>query len=121
MKDLFKLFFIAVILSVILLILYYDNKNSDKIVMEINKGYNSEISGIVSSISQNRGVIKLRLRKKVNYPFYLEMSRNYNLDPIDIDIFIRPGDSVFKTKSSKELFVFRDGFKYEFLLGKTIY
>lgn len=117
-KSTYLFLFIGIIL--LLFILIDDNIKSKKIGEEVRQVYRQEISGIVSSVNQNRGTIKLRLKNDANTPYYFGVTRNYKLNPHDLDDFLQPGDSVFKALNSDEFFVFRKDEKYRFVLNKKI-
>jgi hypothetical protein len=104
----------------VLIILLGDNNKSKKIGEKVRQNYRQEISGIVSSVSQNRGTIKLQLKDEANKPYYFGVTRNYKLCPYDLDDFLQSGDSVYKASNSNDFFVFREGNKYRFVLDKRI-
>ncbi len=101
-------------------ILFTDNKKSVEINDSINNLYGEELSGIVATISQNRGTVSLRLKNISQKPIHFTTTRNYALTPYDIDEFIKGGDSIYKAKNSMELLVFRGNEKFHFVLNKKL-
>ncbi len=118
-KSIVYIFF-CVGIVLVLIILLDDYKKSKKIGEEVRQNYSQEIAGIVSSVSQNRGTIKLRLTDEANSPYYFGVTRNYKLSPYDLNDFLQPSDSVYKAINSNEFFVFREGKRYRFVLEKRI-
>jgi hypothetical protein len=103
-----------------LLILNESHKKSQLIGEESSKNYSREISGIVATVTQNRGVISLRLKTPTERVYYFGITTNYELKPSDFDDFVKGGDSVYKAPNSNEIFVFRDNQRYYFVLEKYI-
>ncbi|GET23302.1 hypothetical protein [Prolixibacter denitrificans] len=112
--------FIVVGLLITVTIIYTSDKKSSEIQIRINDLVNEQISGIVSSVSQNRGTITLRLKNKVNIPYYFEITRNYSLSPYDLNEFLQRGDSIYKAKNSMRLEVFRGNKSFYFILNERI-
>ena len=112
--------FIVVGLLITVTIIYTSDKKSNEIQIRINDLVNEQISGIVSSVSQNRGTITLRLKNKVNIPYYFEITRNYSLSPYDLNEFLQRGDSIYKAKNSMRLEVFRGNKSFYFILNERI-
>lgn len=106
--------------ALVLLYLWEDSKRREKARDEIRQYYSQEISGIVSTVSQNRGTITLRLMDKKDGAYYFRITRNYNLSPYDLHEFLQHGDSVHKSPNSNELFIFRDEKKYRFDLDLNL-
>lgn len=113
------LFFIFAFFIFIIIILY-DNIKSSGIEEAHKMFYFEEVSGIVHDISQNRGSIRLRLEKNPNQKYYFGVSRNYKLNPYDVERFINKGDSIYKPRKSDKLKVFRNGNEYFFMIDKSI-
>jgi hypothetical protein len=101
-------------------ILYSDYIKSNEMRRIHDNLYNIEINGHVSGISQNRGTVALYLKEKPSEKFYFNNSRNYNLDPYDIDKFIKVGDSVYKKCSTMKLEIYRNGEYFYFILDESI-
>ena len=112
--------FIFTGLLIVIAILFVDNKKSDVITDSIDNLYGNEISGIVETISQNRGTVSLRLKNIPQKPIYFTTTRNYALTPYSIDEFIKGGDSIYKAKNSMELEVYRGNQKFQFILNEKI-
>lgn len=96
------------------------NEKNKKITENIENIYRTEISGIVSSAHPSRGMTTLRLRGRVDYPYYLPSSRNYNLSPPELYSFVQREDSVYKAPNSNEFYIFRNGHRYRFVLNEYI-
>mgnify|MGYP001492491324 CR=1 FL=1 len=113
------IFFVGLLLVVIFL--FDDYKISKKMENESKDNFYIEMSGTVSGISQNRGTIILKLRNNsVHNKYYFGSTRNYNLNPKDLHEFVQPGDSVFKSSNSNELFVIKNNKRYRFIIDKSI-
>lgn len=110
------------ILTVVFVILFvYYTTNKSKKMRELARTIpNQEISGVVYTISQSRGTIKMVLRNRIKAPYFFRTTRNYELNPYDLQDFLLPGDSVFKPSNSRELLIFRKDKKYYFVLEKDI-
>ncbi|MBS2211863.1 hypothetical protein KEM09_10630 [Carboxylicivirga mesophila] len=105
-------------LFIVLAILYFDNKQSQKVEI-INKGLKSrQISGIISHASQNRGLTTLKLKN--DEILYFSTTRNYNLNPKNLDEFVINGDSIFKEKNTMKIRIFRGKRVYDFELEKSL-
>lgn len=120
MKKSIAYVFLFIGIALVLIILLEDNKKSNMIGEKVRQNYREEISGIVSSVSQNRGTIKLQLKDEAYKPIYFGVTRNYKLSPYDLDDFLQSGDSVYKASNSNDFFVFREGNIYRFVLDKRI-
>lgn len=120
MKKTVAYIFLFIGILLVIIILFNDKKISEKIANESKQNFRREISGVVSSVSQNRGTISLRLKRNTNNPYYFGVTRNYKLRPYDLNDFIRPGDSVYKDSNSNEFFVFRNNEKFRFILEESI-
>ena len=112
--------FLLVGLLIVGAILFDDNKKSTEITDSIDDLYGQELSGIVATISQNRGTVLLRLKDNSKKRIFFSTTSNSSLTPSFIDDFIKGGDSIFKAKNSMELEVFRGNERFRFTLNKRI-
>lgn len=119
MKVAAYLFFI-IGCGLVVLILIKDNEKTERMRRESEKNYYIEISGIVSSIRQNRGTTFLSLKKDPNKNYYFGVTRNNSLKPYYLDDFLQAGDSIYKAANSNELFVFKKGKRFRFIIDKII-
>ncbi len=110
--------FLVIGLVLTLIILQTDNKHSKEITWNNRQLPYREISGIVSSVCQNRGTITLKLKN--NDVFYFSTTRNYRLNPYDFDDFVHSGDSVYKKENSMNIVIYRNNKMFEFVLEKSI-
>lgn len=101
-------------------ILFDDNKKSTEITDSIDDLYGQELSGIVATISQNRGAVSLRLKDYSKKRIFFSTTSNSSLTPSFIDDFIKGGDSIFKAKNSMELEVHRGNERFHFILNERI-
>ncbi len=112
--------FMLVGLLIVGAILYDDNKKSTEITDSIDNLYGQELSGIVATISQNRGTVSLRLKDYSKKRIFFSTTSNSSLTPSFIDDFIKGGDSIFKAKNSMELEVYRGNERFHFILNERI-
>lgn len=82
--------------------------------------YDTEISGIASYATNNRGNISLTLKRPKEVKYHLTPTRNYNYKPYDLDDFIQGGDSVYKPSSNDTLYIFRNNKRYFFIINEVI-
>lgn len=119
-KKIPALIFTIIGIALTFIILFIDHKNGRQMGMESDNNYYIEISGRVSAISQNRGTIKLRLKSNSHKVYYMGVTRNFEYEPSFLDDFLKSGDSIYKAPNSLELFVFKNGRKYRFVIDETI-
>jgi len=112
--------FLLVGLLIVGAILFDDNKKSTEMSDSIDNLYGQELSGIVATISQNRGTISLRLKDYSKKRIFFSTTSNSSLTPSLIDDFIKGGDSIFKAKNSMELEVYRGNERFHFILNERI-
>jgi len=82
--------------------------------------YDTEISGIVSYVTINRGNISLRIKHPKEIKYALTVTTNYNYNPSDLEEFVRGGDSIYKPSSSDTLYIFRKEKKIFFIINEEI-
>jgi hypothetical protein len=112
--------FMLVGLLIVGAILFDDNKKSTEITDSIDNLYGQELSGIVATISQNRGTVSLRFKDCSKKRIFFSSTSNSSLTPSFIDDFIKGGDSIFKAKNSMELEVYRGKMRFHFILNERI-
>lgn len=111
---------------ILVVIIFINDANKGREMESINRQLNGiEISGIVTSINQNRGTVTMHYKETgggiTNYSkTYFSGTRNYDLSPYEIHKFIKPKDSIFKASRSMKLEVFREKKQYYFILEKSI-
>lgn len=113
---------ISSILAIVFVIfVFYHVTNRSKKMRELMRTIpQQEISGVVYSVSQSRGTIKMVLKNRLKAPYFFRSTRNYGLNPYDLNDFMLPGDSVFKSSNSRELVIFRKDMRYYFVLEEDI-
>lgn len=113
---------ISSILAIVFVIfVFFHTTNRSKKMRELMSSIpKQEISGVVYSVSQSRGTIKMVLKNRLKAPYFFRSTRNYGLNPYDLDDFMLPGDSVFKSSNSRELVLFRKDMRYYFVLEEDI-
>lgn len=82
--------------------------------------YETEISGILTFATQNRGEISLRVLQSKEKKYFISSSRNYDYEPYDLENFVQGGDSIYKPSSSDTLYIYRGDKKYFFIINKDI-
>ncbi|UBM61167.1 hypothetical protein LA303_06965 [Candidatus Sulfidibacterium hydrothermale] len=120
-KRMVAILVFGVILPVIVLILMFTFESEH--INLLNKEYvhvetQGKIDGVIHSIKSRKGGIYVALSN--NIKVQLPPSCNYSYEKSYIDNFLRRGDLLFKPKNSDTLYVFRNGQKYYFVLGKFI-
>lgn len=108
------------IVSIFIIIILIDEIESDKIAYQSQRFYYWEVSGIVQSISHNRGTIIIRLKKEPNKKYFFDAAWNYSVYPSQLYEFVKGGDSIYKAAQSKELRIFRGKNEYQFIIGETL-
>ena len=120
-REKFATYGFLVVGSILVLMILIDDRNkSQMMTTEVRKNFHNEISGIVTSIGQNRGTLFLHLKKNPNKTYYFYNGGNSSLSPSSISDFVQRGDSLYKAPDSNELFVYRNRKKYRFVFGKSI-
>lgn len=113
-NTIFTLVFLLLSVLIFYFIDNYPYHNSGVIVE-----YDTEISGIISYATNNRGEISLRL-KRPEKKYFLMVTSNYDYKPSDLNVFVQNGDSVYKPAFCDTLYIFRSNKKYYFIINEEI-
>jgi hypothetical protein len=105
-------------LFIVLVILNFDNIQSQKVEIINKELKNRQISGIITHASQNRGLTTLKLKN--GETLYFSTTGNYNLNPKNLNEFVINGDSIFKEMNTMKIKIFRGNKAYDFELEKSL-
>lgn len=109
---------IIIILLTVWIFIFFDYWWKDN--SGINIEYDTEISGIISYTTIDRGNISLRIKRPKEIKYILTVTANYNYNPSDLEEFVRGGDSIYKPSSSDTLYIFRKGKRFYFIINEEI-
>ena len=118
-----KFILLIILLGLILYMAIRDTRQGNLEVSKLITKYplvklEDNFEGVLKTYTARRGASLIVLEN--GYMATLNTSRNYALDPVSLDKFLKTGDSLIKNSYSDTLFIYRGNKSYYFIIGEFI-